>query len=298
MLNISHILSKNRLLRSLTGLNRRAFDQLLPKFTVAYTASCIADKPRQRAAGGGRKSQLLSMADKLFFILLYIKVYPTFDLLGVLFDFHRSRAHRWVHRLQPVLEVTLDKELVLPERQLKSMAEFIERFPSVERAIIDGVERPIQRPKDRTRQKRTYSGKRKRNTRKHIGMSDQTKRLLVLTPAQDGKFQDKCLLDASVLVEHIPQDIPVQVDLGFKGLEAEYENIEIPHKKPPNGTLSEQQKQDNQTLSRQRIVIEHTFSGLKRYGAIADIYRNRTVDFDDHLMVTAAGLWNFYLKAA
>jgi len=28
------------------------------------------------------------------------------------------------------------------------------------------------------------------------------------------------------------------------------------------------------------------------------VYRNRTKDFDDNLMLTAAGLWNFYLMAA
>ncbi|MEH2276463.1 MAG: NAD(P)H-binding protein, partial [Nostoc sp.] len=30
--------------------------------------------------------------DKLFFILFYFKCYPTFDVAGVLFDLHRSRA--------------------------------------------------------------------------------------------------------------------------------------------------------------------------------------------------------------
>jgi hypothetical protein len=35
---------------------------------------------------------------------------------------------------------------------------------------------------------------------------------------------------------------------------------------------------------------------MKRYNAVSAIYRNRLPDFDDHLMLTAAGLWNFYLK--
>jgi hypothetical protein len=38
--------------------------------------------------------------------------------------------------------------------------------------------------------------------------------------------------------------------------------------------------------------------GLKRYSAVSGVYRNRTEAFDDHLMLTAAGLWNFYLVAA
>ncbi len=121
---------------------------------------------------------------------------------------------------------------------------------------------------------------------------------MVLTPAQDGKFHDKCLLDASVLVENIPDDVPIQVDLGLKGLEAEYDNIEIPHKKPKGGKLTDEQKAQNRELSGERVVVEHAFGGTKRYGAAADIYRNRKKDFDDRLMLTSAGLWNFYLQAA
>ena len=32
--------------------------------------------------------------------------------------------------------------------------------------------------------------------------------------------------------------------------------------------------------------------------AAADTYRNRIKDFDDHLMLSLAGLWNFYLQVA
>jgi hypothetical protein len=72
----------------------------------------------------------------------------------------------------------------------------------------------------------------------------------------------------------------------------------LPHKKPRGKALSEQQKQENQEFSRQRVVCEHVHAGMKRYRAVAEIYRNRVPEFDDHLMLTAAGLWNFYLEAA
>lgn len=298
MLDINRAFKNDRLMRAMTGLNHKAFDALLPSFEKAYQAAHPVSKHRQRAPGGGRKANLSSTEEKLFYVLFYFKCYPTFDLAGILFDFDRSQAHRWLHRLQPVLEAALGRELALPERQIKSMAEFIERFPDVERVIIDGVERPIQRPQDSQRQRRTYSGKKKRNTRKHIGGCDQNKRILVLTPAQDGKFHDKCLLDCSTIAEHIPDEIPIQVDLGFKGLEEEYENIQLPHKKPRGGALTDEQKEDNRAFSSDRVVVEHAFGGTKRYRAAADIYRNRIKDFDDHLMLTSAGLWNFYLQAA
>ncbi len=298
MLDINRIFKNDRLMRAMTGLNLIAFERLLPSFSAAYQEAHPVSLQRQRAPGGGRKANLETLIEKQFYVLFYFKCYPTFDLAGILFDFDRSQAHRWLHRLQPILEAALGREMVLPERQITSVAAFLERFPEVNRVIIDGVERPIQRPQDKARQQRTYTGKKKRNTRKHLGMSDQGKRILLLSPVKDGAHHDKSMLDNLVIVEHIPIDIPIQVDLGFKGLEEEYENIEIPHKKPRGGELTAVQKEENQAFSGERVVVEHAFGGIKRYRAAADIYRNRKENFDDRLMVTAAGLWNFYLEAA
>jgi DDE superfamily endonuclease/Helix-turn-helix of DDE superfamily endonuclease len=298
MLDINRIFKNDRLMRAMTGLNLVAFERLLPSFSAAYQAAHPVSLQRQRAPGGGRKANLETLIEKQFYVLFYFKCYPTFDLAGILFDFDRSQAHRWLHRLQPILEAALGREMVLPERQMTSVGEFLERFPEVNRVIIDGVERPIQRPQDKARQQRTYTGKKKRNTRKHLGMSDQAKRILLLSPVKDGAHHDKSMLDNLVLVEHIPIDIPIQLDLGFKGLEEEYENIEIPHKKPRGGELTAAQKAENRAFSGERVVVEHAFGGIKRYRAAAEIYRNRKENFDDRLMVTAAGLWNFYLEAA
>ncbi|MGD1700223.1 hypothetical protein [Dapis sp. BLCC M229] len=43
--------------------------------------------------------------------------------------------------------------------------------------------------------------------------------------------------------------IPIEVDSGFQGIQHQYENICIPHKKPKGGELTEQQKQENRKLS-------------------------------------------------
>ncbi|WP_240866025.1 transposase [Cylindrospermopsis raciborskii] len=126
---------------------------------------------RKRGPGGGRKPTLRSIEEKLFYILLYCKCYPTFDLLSVLFNFDRSCAHDWVHRLLSVLETTLGEKQVLPARKLRSMEEFTERFPDVKEVIVDGTERPVQRPQNRERQKEYYSGKKKRHTCKQITVS-------------------------------------------------------------------------------------------------------------------------------
>jgi len=299
MLNLERIFRDDRLLRAMTGLNRKAFENLLPDFNEAYQQS--RSKPevvRKRAPGGGRKATLRTSRDKLFYILLYCKCYPTFDLMSVLFDFDRSCAWDWVHGLLPVLEQALGHKQVLPERQVRSMEEFLERFPDVKAVIFDGTERPVQRPKDPDKQKEHYSGKKKRHTRKHITGSTRKKRVILLTKARGGKIHDKRQLDEEDIVGNIPDDVAVEGDLGFQGLQNEFDNVHLPHKKPKGKELSEQQKQENREFSRQRVACEHAHAGMKRYRSVTDVYRNRVPDFDDRLMLNAAGLWNLYLDAA
>ena len=299
MLNIKRILKQDRLVRAMTGLNRQAFYALLPTFTAEYTqAEEKRGQERQRAIGGGVKAKLATTQAKLFYILFYFKCYPTFDVAGVMFDLDRSQTHRWMHRLQPILEAALATKMVLPVRKLNNIDEFIELFPEVKEVMIDGTERPIQRPSEQERQKQNYSGTKKRHTRKHLAAVAPNKEVLVLTTAREGKLHDKRFHDEDDIIGGIPDDVPVLLDSGFQGVQKQYVNIELPHKKPKGGELTPLQKEENKNLSSQRVVCENAFAGVKRYNAVAAIYRNRVTDFDDHLMLTACGLWNFYLKAA
>jgi DDE superfamily endonuclease/Helix-turn-helix of DDE superfamily endonuclease len=299
MLDLTRIFNQDRLMRSMTGLNQAAFDALLPSFTTAYEVSLLkSDVVRQRAPGGGRKATLESHEAKLCYILLYCKCYPTFDLLGVLFNFDRSCAHDWVHRLLPILETALGQKQVLPLRKVRNMADFLAQYPEVEVLILDGTERPVQRPKDPEKQKKHYSGKKKRHTRKHITGSTREKRVILLTKAKPGKIHDKRQLDEEEIVENIPDEVAIEGDLGFQGLHNEFDNVHLPHKKPRGKELSEQQKEENRSFSAQRVKCEHAHAGIKRYNATTAIYRNRVTDFDDRLMLVATGLWNLYLDAA
>jgi hypothetical protein len=142
-------------------------------------------------------------------------------------------------------------------------------------------------------QKANYSGKKKRHTRKHLAAVDENKRVLVLTKAREGKLHDKRFHDEDDMAGSIPDEISIEVDLGFLGLHKEYVNIRLPHRKPKGGELSTQQKEENRALSQSRVVCENAFAGVKRYSVVSAIYRNRKAGFDDHLMLTAEGLWNF-----
>lgn len=300
-MNLNRVMKDERLLRALTGLNIKAFEALKPAFALALSEAPIprrSQTPRQREGGAGRKPRLGTVEQKLIYILFYFKCYPTFDLAGVLFDLNRSQAHRWMHRLQPVLESALGHKMVLPKRKLRSIEEFLECFPEFERVILDGTERPIQRAKNKDQQKQDYSGKKKRHTRTHLAAVAPSKRILLFSQAHNGKEHDKGILNREHWVDHIPDEVKVQGDLGFFGLDNEFVNVEVPHRKPKGGELTQKQKEENKALARERVVCEHAFAGVKRYGIAKDIYRNRKPGFDDRSMFTSAGLWNFYLMAA
>ena len=49
--------------------------------------------------------------------------------------------------------------IILRSHPIDSIEEFLTKFAEVQEVIIDGTERPVQRPKDAERQKEHYSGK-------------------------------------------------------------------------------------------------------------------------------------------
>jgi hypothetical protein len=156
-------------------MGRGEFDALVVTFALLLEQHARS-QPRQRAVGGGCKGVLDTPAKKLFFVLFYLKVYPTFDVLGALFAKPRGRSCQAIHLLLRLLEKTLGRKCVLPERRIRSVEEFRQRFPEVKDVMIDGVERPIQRPKSSRRQTRHYSGKKKSHRRKNVVMTDATRR--------------------------------------------------------------------------------------------------------------------------
>lgn len=160
MLQITRITQNSRALKALIGMSHGEFEDLLSSFMLVLQQHAER-KPRKRAIGGGFKGVLDDPRKKLFFVLFYLKVYPTFDVLGALFSKPRGRSCQDIHRLLPVLEEALGRKCVLPARRIRSMEEFRQRFEGVKDVMIDGMERPMQRPQSPKRQRRHYSGKEK-----------------------------------------------------------------------------------------------------------------------------------------
>jgi len=298
MLNFERIQQSPRQMLALTGLTTEEFNLLVPVFgQVLYEKA--ANKNRKRAVGAGPIGKLKNVQAKLFFILFYCKIYPTYDLAAAIFDVDKSRICRWVKDFLPLLEKALGRTCSLPKRQINSIDQLFEHFPNTKDVFIDGVERPTQRPKDDKKQKRKYSGKKKRHTRKNIVITDEKKNVLYVSPSKNGKIHDYQQLKKTGVMKHIPPEISVWVDKGFAGItnEMDSKQVQIPHKKPKGGELTRAQKDDNKLISSVRIVVEHAIGGIKRFGCVSQIYRNRRGQ-DDKMMSVCAGLWNFHLQVA
>jgi hypothetical protein len=63
-------------------------------------------------------------------------------------------------------------------------------------------------------------------------------------------------------------------------------------KKPQGQELSLADKRSNRLLSAERIVVEHTLSGVKRCHIVKDVFRNTKVGVSDLVMEVACALHN------
>ena len=200
MLNCAKLERQTRVFQSLTGLSLAAFAQLLPAFEQAYavaldTADTQRGQARERQRGGGRKATLATLADKLVFILFYFRLYPTQAAQGFFFGLSQGQACTWIHRLTPLLNQALGYEQQLPARQPVTVTQVLAACPDLA-FIVDGTERPIQRPKDAERQRQYYSGKKKRHTVKNIVITHQdSRKIKALGPTCEGKKHDKAAVD-------------------------------------------------------------------------------------------------------
>ena len=296
-MNIRTALRTDRLCSSLTGLRVREFNNLVNDFSWNYLEYEHQRKPdRKRKLGGGRDSYLETIEEKLFYILMYFKTYPTFDLASFYIGFHRSNACEWVKILLPVLETTLKRKLVLPQRKISSPQEFEKLYPTVKDVFGDATERRCQRPKNPKRQRKMYSGKKKIHGRKNVILADEKKRILVLTQTKSARRHDKRLADKQNLFQNIPEKVSLWLDTGFQGVQKLHNNTCIPIKRRRNqSVLTDDEKMSNRIISSFRVIAEHAICGMKRYNCLQIPYRNKRPFMDDKLALVSAGLWNYHL---
>ena len=129
-------------------------------------------------------------------------------------------------------------------------------------------------------------------------MANPARRILYLSECWVGKTQDYGRFQR----EFPPgqdwfTEVRVRVDLGFVGFDKDYtcKELLIPHKKPKKQELTAEQKAENKVLAGERIVVEHSIAGLKRYRILSDRLRLHDFDLYNQVLGICAGLWNFRL---
>src|SRR3954447_21912057 len=115
--------TKPRVFQQLTGLKIEEFDKLKGAFQKASEE----EEPRESPAG--RKAVLRTYEDKLFFILFYLRHYPTQEVVGFLFGISQGQASHWVHRLTPVVKEALGDRKELPGRTPEDIKEMMQECP-------------------------------------------------------------------------------------------------------------------------------------------------------------------------
>jgi hypothetical protein len=200
----------------------------------------------------GRPSKL-GLEDQLLMTLLYWREYRTLFHLSTERGISEGTASRRVRWVEDVL--IRSGRFALPKRT-ERFAETPGKFKVV---VGDATETPVERPKKK--QRRYYSGKRKRHTMKSEELIDLHTGRIVATANAPGRCHDLRLRR-----EHgtrLPPDVHAVVDLGYQGFQHEHRLTVLPFKATKKRPLTPMQRAVNRLHARLRIPVEHVIRRLK-----------------------------------
>src|SRR6266436_1979050 len=111
-----------------TSVTLDEFQQLVPPFEAAFHARMTAwrmdGKPRTaRRFTVYQNCPLPTPADRLLFILVYLKTYALQVVQGRLFEMGQIKANQWIHVLLPALQAALRSLGDTPARSLIALAQ-------------------------------------------------------------------------------------------------------------------------------------------------------------------------------
>ncbi len=270
--------------KSLTGLSVGEFDALCREWIYAdaqarATAPLTREDPhpRQRAPGAGRKWEL-DAPTRLLTALVWLRLYPTWAVLGFLFGVEESATRR---STKDVL-ARLESRAIFPLEQRprrapgKDLATLMQECPVVE-VIVDSHEQKTRRPKGWEQQKPFYSGKKKTHTLKTQAAVDLEGRVQAVSESVPGSTSDLALLEQSGVIECVDPSQAVAADKAYMGAQKRFpdHSFYVPVKKPPRGERTPDERSYNRVLASVRIVVEHLFARMSRFGALAQVWRHR-----------------------
>jgi len=270
--------------KSLTGLSVAEFDALCRQWVYADAVereesplTRTTKTPRKRRAGAGRK-WALDAPTRLLMALVWLKVYPTWEVLAFLFGVEERSARRSTRDVLTRLEgiATFPLEQKARAKQGRSLETVVEEHPVLE-VLIDSREQRIRRPSGQEKQRPYYSGKKKAHTLKMQATVSVDGQVQAVSASVPGTTSDLELLDQSGVIEQLEPTQAAGLDKGYVGVDKRPPEhaFEVPFKKPRGGDLTQEQQRYNSALSKARIVVEHLFGRMSYFGAVYQVYRHR-----------------------
>jgi hypothetical protein len=271
---------------SLTGLNRAEFDELVPRFERAERAVRARSgttrregKPRVNAPGAGPR-HAHAACNRLLMALVWLRVYPTYEVLGFFFGLHKRNAQLNVRSALAALDSLDDFPFDRPSRErpkMRSAAEVMAAFPQV-RLVIDGKEQRVNRPHGHDAQRPYYSGKKKAHTVKAQVAIDTRGRIESISPSvPGGANHDLALLRGSGVLESLAEGEAAMLDRGYVGVGNYYPGVPvvIPFRASKGRPLTDDQRARNRLIAQYRIVVEHTMAQLNRFTVLRQVFRGQ-----------------------
>lgn len=293
-----HLKKHPSVFRAATGLTSREFDDYATPLAIKLAEQlrkALERSDRQRAIGGGR-NQDLDGRDQFLLTVVWLRLYPTYEVLGYLFGISDSSAYRVVKRCLPLLEEAGREEIQCSQAHAArkrgyNLEGIFEQIPGLA-VIIDAFEQEIERPSNRQEADNYYSGKKKRHTLKsQVTVDAYTGEILDVAPSESGRGQDKGCFNRSGTVDRLPDDTAYMADLGYPGLEKDLPNAAIPRKKPREKPRPEEDKDYNTMFASKRVVVEHTIGRIRSYQALTARDRNHRRHHTDRV-VAVSGVVN------
>lgn len=280
----------------LTGLRLSEFDQLvsdvLPRFEQSEVER-LSRVDRQRDVGGGRNAALAGR-DQLLLTVVWLRQYPTHDVLGYLFGISQPTVGRYIGRLLPLLEQagrdTMRRRDPGRKRRLR-LQHLLDNVPELA-VVVDSFEQRVQRPKCAADRDGWYSGKKRQHTVKsQIVVDSESGQVREVSDSVPGRVSDITLLKQSGALERVPDNEGMLGDAAYQGIQQLHPGGCSPHKKPRKRDLTDAEIAYNHAFSQRRIIVEMTINRLRRYQSLTQMDRQHRCQHTARVMAVA-GLVN------
>jgi hypothetical protein len=157
--------------------------------------------------------------------------------------------------------------------------------------IIDSFEQRVQRHKDRSTADHYSSGKKKHHTRKsQVAVDEETGEIVDISDSVPGPTADIKLLEASKLLERLPEGVGSLGDLAYVGADQldPTPRVARPRRKPRGRERPPEDVAYNRAFAKRRIPVEHTIGRIRRFQSLAQTDRHHR----QHHTHAVAGLVN------